>query len=119
MVDTIPHDWLLPQTAAGCSTMEVQVQFRHQFELAYRRFRFLLCWAQFTWSTRIAKLGIGSKPIPRAQVTVERLVRSIQFVMSDEETRMKVAKFKEQIQSENGIERAVEIITKHITAARR
>lgn len=115
VVDAVPHDWLLPQTAAaihhgGAGTISASIHAG----VPSITIPFML--DQFTWSQRIAELGLGSKPIPRAEVTVDALVKSIQSVMGNEGMRIRATVFKDQLQSENGIERAVEVITQHIAA---
>ena len=54
-------------------------------------------------------MGVGSKPIPRKQLTAERLANAIQEVVTNEDIRQRAAKLGKQIQTENGIETAVKI----------
>ena len=62
------------------------------------------------WGKRIVDLGVESKPIPRKKLTAERLANAIQEVVTNEDIRHRAAKLGKQIQNENGIESAVNII---------
>ena len=55
---------------------------------------------------------MGAKPIPRKRSTAERLANAIQEVVTNEDMRQRAAKLGKQIQTENGIESAVEIFNK-------
>ncbi len=59
---------------------------------------------------RAADLGVGPKPIPRKKLTVEGLANVIREVVTNEDMRRRAAKLGKQIQTENGIESAVQII---------
>jgi sterol 3beta-glucosyltransferase len=65
------------------------------------------------WGRRVYELGVGTKPIPRRRLTADRLTQAIQQAVSDQVMREKAARLGERIRAEDGIARAVEIITKN------
>lgn len=110
MIDTVPFSWLFPQMAAvvhhgGAGTTSMGL------------------WAgvpaivtpfmgdQPFWGRRVYDLGVGSQPIPRRQLTVERLAEAIRIAVSDTAMRERAARLGERIRAEDGVARAVEIIT--------
>jgi sterol 3beta-glucosyltransferase len=112
MIDSVPFNWLFPQMAAvvhhgGAGTTSIGL------------------WAgvpavitpfmgdQPFWGRRVYELGVGTKPIPRRRLTADRLTQAIQQAVSDQVMREKAARLGERIRAEDGIARAVEIITKN------
>lgn len=112
-----PHDWLLPQMAgaihhggagtvgamarAGIPSMVIPSYYDHQF-----------------WGKQIAKLGIGLPPIQQTQLSVAKLSAAIQTLTSDTELQNRAAAIGRQVQAENGVARAVEIIQYHLSVHR-
>ncbi|NJN18523.1 MAG: glycosyltransferase family 1 protein [Oscillochloris sp.] len=100
-IDAIPHNWLFPQTAAvvthgGAGTVAaalcagvpiITVPF-------YGDQRF--------WGRRIAELGAGVPPIPRAGLSVERLAAAIRRAISDQGMRSRAAVIGAHIAAEDG-----------------
>ena len=68
---------------------------------------------QFFWGQRVAELGAGPEPVPPKRLTVERLTRAIQEVLTDRTIRQKAIDLGVKIQAEDGIDKAVSVI-KHI-----
>jgi sterol 3beta-glucosyltransferase len=109
MVGSIPHAWLFPKLAAvvhhgGAGTTsaglcagipEVITPFFGD---------------QPFWGQQVFKLGVGPKPVPRKQLTSQRLAEAIIVAVSDPLMRSKAAVLGECIRAENGIGRAVELI---------
>jgi sterol 3beta-glucosyltransferase len=109
MIDSIPHSWLFPHMSAvvhhgGASTTaaglvagipSVIIPFFGD---------------QPFWGQRVADLGVGSRPIPRKKLTAESLANAIQEVVTNHEMRQRASLLGKQIQTENGIEAAVNII---------
>jgi sterol 3beta-glucosyltransferase len=56
-------------------------------------------------------LGVGPQPIPRKRLSVERLAQAITTAVSDGDMQRRAAVLGRRIRSENGAQRAVEIIT--------
>ncbi|MBW4473912.1 MAG: glycosyltransferase [Stenomitos rutilans HA7619-LM2] len=109
LVDSIPHAWLFPRVAAvvhhgGAGTTAAGL--RAGVPAIVTPF----FGDQGFWGQRIAALGVGTKPIPRRQLTVERLTQAIQTAVTDQSMRQRAAKFGAKIQAEDGIANAVAVI---------
>ena len=70
------------------------------------------------WARRVAALGAGPAPIPHKALTAARLAAAIATAVKDPSIRHNAAAIGEKIRTENGVERATEIITRHLSAAR-
>ncbi len=55
-------------------------------------------------------MGVGPKPIPRKQLTVEKLAQAIQKALTDRTMRQRAASLGAKIQAEDGIKSAVAIV---------
>jgi len=112
MIGSLPHNWLFPKMAAvvhhgGVGTTAASL------------------WAgvpavitpfmgdQPFWGQRVYALGVGPRPVPRRDLTIDRLAESIHCAVSDTAMREKAARLGERIRAENGIARAVEIIERN------
>ena len=109
MIDSIPHSWLFPRVSAvvhhgGASTTAAGLK------AGIPSVVIPFFGDQPFWGQRVADLGVGAKPIPRKRLTAEGLAKAIQEVVTDEDMRRRAIKLGKQIQTENGIESAVEII---------
>jgi sterol 3beta-glucosyltransferase len=67
------------------------------------------------WARRVAAVGAGLAPIPYKELTAERLAASITTVVKDPSIRHHAAAIGEKIRAENGVQRATEIITRHLS----
>jgi sterol 3beta-glucosyltransferase len=81
ILESVPHSWLFPQMAAvihhgGAGTTAaglragvpgIIIPFSND---------------QFAWGRRVYELGVGSKPIPRKNLTAEKLADAIKFVLT-------------------------------------
>jgi UDP:flavonoid glycosyltransferase YjiC (YdhE family) len=114
-IDSIPHDWLFPQmsavvhhggggtTAAGLRAGVPSIIVPFTVDQPF-------------WAQRVYALGAGVKPIPRKQLTAERLAAAITQAVEDQELRTRAAALGECIRAEKGIDRAVEVFGKHVAA---
>jgi sterol 3beta-glucosyltransferase len=109
LVDSIPHSWLFPRVAAvvhhggagttaaglmaGVPSIVIPFLGDHIF-----------------WGRRVAELGVGPEPIPRKQLTVERLEQAIQRTLTDQTMRQCAANLGAKIQAEDGIASAVAVV---------
>jgi sterol 3beta-glucosyltransferase len=59
------------------------------------------------WGQRVAELGVGTAPIPRQQLTPERLEQAIQKAVTDQTIRQRACDLGRKIQAEDGITNAV------------
>lgn len=62
------------------------------------------------WGQRVADLGAGPAPIPRKQLTVERLAAAIQQAVTDPAMRQRAAALGRTIRAEDGVACAVGVV---------
>jgi UDP:flavonoid glycosyltransferase YjiC (YdhE family) len=109
MVDSIPFSWLFPRVAAvvhhgGAGTTAAGLRAGVPSVIVP------FFGDQPFWGQRIAKLGVGPKPVPRKKLTVDRLAEAIQTAVTNDAMRQRAADLGSKIQAEDGVGRAVEII---------
>jgi sterol 3beta-glucosyltransferase len=110
-IDYVPYDWLFPRMAMGIhhgGSGTTAFGLRSGIPSCVVSFVF----DQQYWGKRISELGVGPKPIPFKDLTVNRLVEVIHVGISDSQVRQKAAELGEKIQTENGIQNALSIIEK-------
>ncbi|MCA0353481.1 MAG: glycosyltransferase [Chloroflexi bacterium] len=108
-VDSVPHQWLFPQMAAivhhgGAGTTGAALRSGRPSIVVPFAFD------QTFWGRRVAELGVGSAPIPRSQITVDRLVTAINQVTTQAAIRERAAQLGNQIQQEYGTAQAIDLI---------
>jgi sterol 3beta-glucosyltransferase len=108
MLESAPHTWLFPRmtavvhhggagtTSAGLRAGVPGIIIPHSND-------------QFAWGRRVYELGAGSKPIPRKKLTAEKMAEAINFALTDP-IRDTAKDLGVKIRSENGAERAAEVI---------
>ena len=84
VVDNVPFAWLFPQAAAvvhhgGSGTTALGLRAGRPTIIVPSMMD------QPFWGQRVADLGAGSRPIPRKQLSVERLAADIEQAVSDGE----------------------------------
>ncbi|HTP10980.1 MAG TPA: glycosyltransferase [Anaerolineae bacterium] len=109
MLDSIPFSWLFPRVAAvvhhgGAGTTSAGLRAGVPSIIV----PFFA--DQPFWGQRVAELGVGPQPIPRKQLTADRLAQAIEIAVTDQPMRQRAADLGTQIRSEDGIARAVEVI---------
>lgn len=111
VVESIPHAWLFDRVAAvvhhgGAGTTaagiragvpSVVVPFHGD---------------QPFWGQLIFQRGLGPRPVPRRDLTAERLAQAIEAALNNREYQDKAAALGARIRAENGVNRAVELIEK-------
>ncbi|MFC1846699.1 glycosyltransferase [Chloroflexota bacterium] len=107
----IPHDWLFPKMAAlihhgGASTTANGLRAGVPSIIAP------FAWDQPFWGRRIAGLGAGPNPIPCKKLTLENLATAIITATTDNKMAENAAAIGKIIKEEDGVARAVEIISK-------
>ena len=105
-IDQVPHEWLFPQLAAvvhhgGAGTTAAALRAGVP-SLVVPYF-----YDQYFWAQRVYSLGVGARPIPSRELTVENLSESLGRMIVDQGVRDKCRSLAQSIQSENGVERAV------------
>lgn len=108
MIDSAPHAWLFPRmsavvhhggagtTAAGLRAGIPSIVIPHAND-------------QFAWGRRVHELGVSSEPIPKKELTAEKLSVAISDVLT-EDIKRSARVLGKKIQSENGAEIAAKII---------
>ena len=108
ILESAPHAWLFPRMAAvvhhgGAGTTAAGLRAGIPgVVVPYSN-------DQFAWGRRVYELGVGSKPIPRKSLTVEKLADAIKYVLT-KEISDSAKDLGKKIQSENGAETAAKII---------
>ncbi len=110
-VDSVPHSWLFPRVAAvvhhgGAGTTAAGL--RAGIPAVIIPF----FGDQSFWGQRLAALGVGTAPIPRQQLTAQRLAAAIHNVMQDPAMRQRAAALGARIRAEDGIAGAIAIVQK-------
>ncbi|MHB9132707.1 MAG: glycosyltransferase [Armatimonadota bacterium] len=108
-IDSTPHDWLLPQMSAalthgGAGTTAAIL--RAGIPCIVTPFFA----DQPYWARTVYQLGVGPQPIPRKQLTAERLAAAIDQAVNDQEMRARAAALGERIRAEDGVGEAVRLI---------
>lgn len=112
-VESIPHDWLLPRTAAvvhhgGAGTTAAGIR------AGIPSILIPIGADQRLWAYRVATLGVGPDPIPRSQLTAERLAKAITQTITNQTMRQRAAALGEKILTEDGVGEAVRIICRYM-----
>jgi UDP:flavonoid glycosyltransferase YjiC (YdhE family) len=113
-IDYAPYGWLFPQMAAvvhhgGSGTTALGL--RAGVPSLVVPFLF----DQFYWGRRICGLGVGPKPIPRQKLSVTRLAQALAIATTDTTMRQRAAVLGEKIRTEDGIKRALEILSRRLS----
>jgi UDP:flavonoid glycosyltransferase YjiC (YdhE family) len=112
-VEFIPHDWLLPRTAAvihhgGAGTTAAGIR------AGIPSILIPIGADQRLWAYRVETLGVGPRPIPRTRLTAERLANAITEAVTDQGMRQRAAALGEKIRAEDGVTEAVQIIRQYV-----
>jgi sterol 3beta-glucosyltransferase len=108
MLESAPHSWLFPRMAAvvhhgGAGTTAAGLRAGVPSIIIPSGTD------QFAWGRRVYELGVGAKPIPRKQLTAEKLAEAIQFALM-KDVRDRAKELGAKIQSENGVATAAKIV---------
>jgi sterol 3beta-glucosyltransferase len=113
-VESVPFDWLFPRVAAavihgGIGTTAAAMQAGIPAVVV----PFTL--DQGFWGERAYRLGVAPKPIPRRQLTADKLVQAIRTVVDDAPMRQRASKLGQCLRSENGVLNAVRILEGYLS----
>ena len=113
-IDETSHRWLFPQMAAvihhGGAGTASSALLAGVPSLAVPFFS-----DQPFWARRIAALGLSPQPIPKKELSPEKLASGIQEILSNQEMRERSRKIGAQIRSEQGVDRAIALIQAHLS----
>lgn len=113
-IEYVPYEWLFPRMAmlihhGGSGTTAFGL--RSGIPSCIVPFVF----DQFYWGERIAQLGVGTKPIPYKDLTVQHLTEAIRIGVGSPQIKQKAFELGQRIQAERGIENALNIFEKMLT----
>src|SRR5262249_37378215 len=112
-VESVPHDWLFPQMRAVVHHGGAGVTapaLRGGVPAIVVPF----LGDQHFWANRVAALGAGPAPIPKAQLSSERLAQALVHVLQDDSLRERAAEIGQRLKAEHGVARAVEVIGRYL-----
>lgn len=106
-VEEVPYDWLFPRVVAavhhgGAGTTALSLR------AGVPAIVVPFFTDQSFWGARVAGLGVGPRPIPRAKLSVERLAGEIRRATTDAEMIKRARLLGKKIRAEDGVKRAVE-----------
>ncbi len=115
-LESAPHAWLFPRmaavahhggagsTAAGlrAGVPSILIPFTSD---------------QPFWGRRVHQLGLGPKPIPRKELTAERLESAVRLAMTDTAIRRRSEEMGRLIRAEDGVGKAVALFERHVGAS--
>ena len=109
VLDSVPFSWLFPRVAAvvhhgGAGTTSAGL--RAGVPSIVTPF----FGDQFYWGQRVAEMGVGPEPVPRKDLTAERLAELIRQALSDRTMRQRAADLGARIRAEHGVARAVAVV---------
>lgn len=109
LIASIPHSWLFERMAAvvhhgGAGTTAAGLR------AAVPSIIVPFMGDQHFWGKRVADLGVGTKPIPRKQLSAERLAEAITGAVSDSAMRGRAHELGQKIRTEDGVDNAVAFI---------
>lgn len=117
MLKAIPHDWLFPRMAAvvhhggaGTTASGLRAGVPTVVVPAFADQPF--------WGRRVHELRVGPQPIPRHELTVERLAAAVSVATNDPDIRRSAQELGQAIRAEDGVGRAVEILHEFICSSR-
>ena len=110
-IEGAPHDWLFPRTAAvvhhgGAGTTAEGLRAGKPTAVFPSNFG-----DQLFWGGQVRALGAGPEPVTQKRLTAEGLAAAIRAITEDKGMRDRAAELGEEIRAEDGVARAVEIVT--------
>jgi UDP:flavonoid glycosyltransferase YjiC (YdhE family) len=114
LLDKTSHTWLFPHmaavvhhggagtTAAGLRAGKPTLIVPHMADQPY-------------WGRRIHELGVGVKPIPRHQLTLDTLTKRLKTLLTDSDIQTRAVALGDQIRADDGVANAVNWIQAFIS----
>ena len=101
-----PHDWLFPRMAAvvhhgGAGTTGAALR------AGVPAIVVPFTMDQPFWGSRVHALGVGPKPIPRKQLSVDSLSQALRATVADQSMKTRAAALGEKLRAEDGVANAV------------
>ena len=112
VIDSIPHDWLFQRTSAvvhqGDTTTTGEVLRAGVPSVVVLSGRGMLFWAD-----RLYKLGVAPMPIAKGGLSPTTLTAVLRSTLENSALRERAAALSRQIQAEDGVAQAVELLRLH------
>jgi UDP:flavonoid glycosyltransferase YjiC (YdhE family) len=113
-IDTIPHDWLLPQMAAsihhgGAGTTGASLR------AGIPQIVVPFVGDQFFWGQQVEKRGVGPRRIPHKSLSADKLTEAIAKVLGDQTLRKNAADVGKRVRAEDGLARAADLIERIVS----
>lgn len=113
-LESAPHDWLFPRMAAvvhhggaGTTAAGLRAGIPSVITPFFADQPF--------WARQVYELGVGTRPIPRQRLSVERLADAIRVATADKQMRDRAAALGQRIRAEDGVSRGVEAFQRHMS----
>ena len=109
LVDDVPHDWMFSQVSCvihHCGLGTTAAVLRAGIPSI--PVPYLI--DQFAWARRINSIGVAVPPVPRKQLTSEKLAQAIARTCADSELRANATELAQRLRQEDGLRRTVEAI---------
>ena len=113
LIDAVPHDWLFPRmcavahhggagtTAAGLRAGVPSIIIPYFADQPF-------------WARTAYHAGVSPPPIPRAQLSAERLAAAIRVAVTDQPMRARAAELGRRIEAEHGTQMAARMIEEYL-----
>lgn len=116
-VDEAPHDWLFPRTRAvvhhgGAGTVAAGVR------AGVPAVTVPFFSDQPFWGGRLARLGMGTAPIPHERLTVGAITQALRRSVDDRGLRERAAELGRRVRKEDGVGCATRLIERHVSGSR-
>jgi UDP:flavonoid glycosyltransferase YjiC (YdhE family) len=113
LLSSVPHDWLFPQMAAvvhhgGAGTTAAALRAGVPSVVVP------FFGDQPFWGDRVMKLGTSPSPIPKAELTVDRLAAAITTAVTNSAMQQQAKAIGVAIRAENGVQEAIEAIERYL-----
>lgn len=113
LLSSVPHDWLFPQMAAivhhgGAGTTAAALRAGVPSVVVP------FFGDQPFWGDRVMKLGTSPSPIPKAQLTTDRLATAITTAVTNPVMQQQAKAIGVTLRAENGVQQAIEAIERYL-----
>jgi UDP:flavonoid glycosyltransferase YjiC (YdhE family) len=109
---SVPHDWLFPRVSAvvhhgGAGTTASALKAGVPAVVVP------FFGDQRLWARRVYELGVGTRPIPRHELTERRLAAAISRASGDAGMRSRAGALGKRLVDESGVERAISVLRRY------
>ena len=117
LLHSVPHDWLFPQMAAivhhgGAGTTAAALRAGVPSVVVP------FFGDQPFWGNRVMKLGTSPSPIPKAELTVDRLATAITTAVTHPVMQQQAKAIGVKIRAENGIQQAIGVVERYLASSK-